>query len=75
MTLEELDERIFEHLDKFNLRADEINHLMGICRKPEGKEFLFGKIKDALFSLEMVKSLIRKQFGCELCGQKQEKYM
>jgi len=74
MTVEELDKEIFEYLDRFLLRPDEIKHLIGICRTEEGKEFLFGKIKDALYSLEYLRFLIRKQFGCELCGQKPTKY-
>lgn len=69
MGIVELDESIVEYLNKFNLRADEIKHLIGICRKVEGKEFLFGKINDAISYLETMKFLIKKQFYCEIEGK------
>ena len=72
MTIEKLDEDILKYLQKFTLRADEINHLIGICRKPEGREFLFSKIEDASVSLEMVRFLIKKQFRCDLCVPKKK---
>jgi len=68
----ELEEGIIEHLDKFNLKADEIKHLIGICRKLEGREFLFGKIDDVISCLETMKFLIKKQFYCEIEGKVME---
>ena len=64
--IEELDKRIFKNLKEFNLRAGEINHLIGICRKEEGREFLDNKIYEALTSLKMVRCLIDNQFHKEV---------
>lgn len=69
MGIVELDESIIKYLNKFNLRADEIKHLIGICRKVEGREFLFGKINNAISYLETMKFLINKQFYCEIEGK------